>query len=251
MRRLVFSLAGVLTPLLLFASDQPAGRTITVSGDAVVNVVPDEVILSFGVETMHRELEISKAANDEASGRLIKALKDLKIEARHIQTANMDVELRYKDYAHPSAGIEGYYVRRIYTVTLADVKLFEDVIDAALRNGANRVLGFEFRSTELRKHRDLARKLAVSAAREKAAALAAELNCCLGPPRTITETPAGTSYYGGWRWYWYRAAYGPYGQNVAQNVGGSGADSGGQTTPLGQIGITAQVSITFDLLPQQ
>lgn len=249
MRTVTFPLV-VLLSLPALAAQEQSARTITVSGDAVVNVVPDEVIVSLGVETTHHELELARAANDEASGRLIKALKDLKIDAKHIQTANIDVEPRYKNYAFPSQGIDGYYVRRMYTVTLKDVRAFEDVIDAALRNGANRILSFEFRTSELRKHRDLARKLAINAAREKAVAMAAELKCRVGQPRSISETSGGMPFYGGWRSAWYRGmygAYGAYGQNVAQNVPGGAADSGGAATPLGQISITAQVNVTFDL----
>jgi hypothetical protein len=74
---------------------QVPGRTITSSGEAVVYVVPDEAVVSFGVETFDADLDKSKSKNDEASSRLIKAIKALNIEEKHIQTDTMQVEIRY------------------------------------------------------------------------------------------------------------------------------------------------------------
>jgi uncharacterized protein YggE len=243
MRTSFFSLLLIaLVARAALAAEEAQPRTVSTTGDAVVYVTPDEVIVSFGVETFHRQLDYAKASNDEASNRLLKAIKDMKIEEKHVQTAQLEVEIRYQNNSHPAAGIEGYNARRAYSVTLKDVKLFEKLVDVGLKNGANRLMGFEFRTTELRKHRDEARKMAIKAAQEKAAALAGELKCKIGAPRTIGE---GGGYWGG-RWNWQGNVSG---QNAAQAVGG--AEPGGETLPLGQIGVNAQVSVTFDLVPGQ
>ena len=64
------------------------------------------------------------------------------------------------------------------------------------RQGVNDVGGIQFRTTELRKHRDAARLQAVKAAREKAEAMAGELGATLSSVQTITEnnTPARSSF---------------------------------------------------------
>ena len=49
---------------------------------------------------------------------------------------------------------------------------FEDLLSDALEAGVTHVQGIEFRTTELRKHRDRARSLALKAAQEKAELLA-------------------------------------------------------------------------------
>jgi len=219
-------------------------RTIHTSGEAVIYVAPDEVELSVGVETYAAELEVSKAMNDADSQRLLTAVRGLDgIEEKHIQTAHLEIELRYRDRNRPAAGIEGYLARRTYRITLKKPKLFEKLVDTALSNGANRLMGFEFKTTELRKHRDEARKLAIRAAREKAVALAAELSCKVGAPRNIGE--GSLSYYG-WSGFYGRGSY--MSQNVAQY--GPAGDSGGETLPLGQVGVRAQISVSFDLLPE-
>lgn len=216
-------------------------RTISTSGEAVVYVVPDEVVVGLGIETFDKDLDKAKTRNDEAAARLLKAIRELKIEEKHIHTDVMQVEIRYISSTH--LVIDGFVTRRAYSITLKDVKLFEKLVDTAIKSGANQLQGFEFKTTELRKHRDEARKMAIKAAKEKAQDLAKELECKVAKPRTITEG-GGYSSYGWNRYNWAQNNF----QNAAQVVGG-GAAEGEQTMPLGQIGIRASVSVTFDLEP--
>ena len=222
------------------AADQAAPpRTISTSGDAVVYAVPDEVVLALGVETFAPRLEDAKKANDERASKLVKTIKAAGVEEKHIQTATIQLEIRYRS-GRPSEGIDGYYARRSYSITLKQPKGLEALLDAALTNGANQILGIDYRTAQLRTHRDKARQMAIKAAKEKAVALAAELDCTVGAPRTISEGAIG---------------YSPWGrgnvmaQNTMQEMGGAGPE-GGEATPFGQIGINAQVSVTFDLSPR-
>lgn len=243
---------GILAGLLLlpaWAWGQANGageppRTISVTGESLVNVVPDEVSVQFGVETFDANLDEAKSANDAASAKLVKAIKDTKlIEEKHLQADHMQIEVVYRPMG-PREGIAGYLARRGYSVVLKNPKEFEKLIDTALKNGANRLMGFEFRTTELRKHRDVARSLAIKAAKEKAIALAKDLDCRIGSPRTINESGG---YYGYWgsSWGGYRGAMS---QNTMQDSGAA-ASAGGEAMPLGQIGVRAQVNVTFDLIP--
>lgn len=222
-------------------------RTINVNGEAVIYVVPNEAIVRLGVEAFDPSLAIATSANAATGARIMKALRALGLEEKHIQADHAEVEIVYpKDGV--AAGIAGYRVRRAYAVTVHDVVRLDDVITAALKNGANHLEGYELRTTELRKHRDEARKQAITAAREKAEALAGELGCSVGAPRSI-----GESYYG---WFGTRGSWGSWGysasnqmsQNVSFSAGGSSGE-GNTSAPLGQIGVRAQVGVTFDLLP--
>lgn len=217
------------------------GRTISSSGEAVVYVVPDEAVVGFGIETFNNDLDKSKALNDAASVQLLKAVRALGIADKYIQTDTEQVDIRYRDGSHPTQGIEGYFCRRAYSVTLKDIKLLEKLTDTVLKNGANQLSGFEYRTTELRKHRDEARKMAIKACREKAEALAQELGCKVGPPRTINEV--GYGYFGNsYRWGGNNYMM----QNAVQAA--PNGDDAGQATPLGQIGVRATISVTFDLI---
>ena len=222
------------------AAEEALPRTISTTGEAVVNVVPDEVIVGLGVETFAPKLEDAKKANDERATHLVKTIKAAGVDDRYIQTDTLQLEIRYRSN-RSSEGIDGYYARRSYSVTLKQPKKLEQLLDASLNSGANQLHGISYRTTELRKHRDVARQMAIKAAKEKAVALARELDCAVGAPRTIGEGYVG---YGGWG--------GRMNAQVAQNSmqEAGGAPEGDETTPFGQIGINAQVSVTFDLAPK-
>jgi uncharacterized protein YggE len=247
MRRTILALFLITQLSALAVEEMP--RTINTTGEAMVCVAPDEVVVNVGVEIFDAGLDHAKTQNDTACRQLLKAIKELGIDEKDIKTDALNVELAYHDSGKPSKGIEGYYVRRGYEVTLKDTKLFEGLIDTALKNGANKLMGFEYRTTELRKHRDEARKKAIHAAKEKCEALAAELGCKLGQPRTISDSSYG--YYGAYRsWWGWGGGYGQYqAQNSISYAGNAG--SGGETLPLGQIGVNAQVTVVFDLIPEK
>jgi len=228
------------------AENEPPPRLINTTGEATVYVKPDEVIVNLGVETFHRNLDESKSMNDAASKKLLAAVRDVGVEDKHVQTDVMQVQIDYPDGGAKN-GIDGYICRRSYAVTLKDTAKFEKLIDAALKNGANNLMGFEFKTTELRKHRDQARKLAIKAAKEKAIALADELGMSVTTPRTINEGGGGYYGYTGSYWGWgggWRG--GNFSQNAIQQAP-SGGGEGGETLPLGQIAVRAQVSVSFDM----
>lgn len=227
------------------ADDAEQPRTITTTGESVVYVAPDEIVVGLGVETFDASLDEARSANEAASRKLLAAIKGVGVEDKHVQTDTLSLEIRYRN-GHPASGIEGYFARRAYSVTLTDTKKVEPLIEAALKNGANSLMGIDYRTTELRKHRDHARKMAIKAAKEKGTELAGELDCKLGPPRTISEGGGGYySGYGGARWGG-RQGY-VMAQNSFQVAGGDG--EGGETTPLGHVGVRAHVTVVFDLIP--
>jgi uncharacterized protein YggE len=223
-------------------ADETQSRTVATSGEAVVYVQPDEVIFNFGIDTRNANLDEAVASNDKAAAKLLAAVKKLGIKEKDVQTDNLNVSIVYRN--HNDLTIDGYNVQRGYCVKLKDVTKFQTLVETVLKNGANRIGSFDFRTTELRKHRDRARAMATAAAKEKASALAGELGCRIGSPRTINET---SSYWG----YWgdnNRYAYGNAMQNVhQQSPAGGQPDEEGQL-PLGQISIRANVSVTFDLV---
>ena len=237
-RCLAASIVMVVCSISLGAQEAPR-RNISTTGEAVVHVVPDEVVVGLGVETFAAKLEEAKKLNDERATRLVKTIKAAGVEERYIQTDTLEVEIKYRSN-RPSDGIEGYYARRAYSLTLKQPKQLEGLLDACLVNGANQLKGIDYRTTELRKHRDTARQMAIKAAKEKAVALAKELDCTVGPPSAI-----GEGYVG------YAGRYGRFNsmaQNSSMDAGGGGA--GEEATPFGQIGVHASVSVTFDLQPK-
>ncbi|NQT73078.1 MAG: SIMPL domain-containing protein [Chloroflexi bacterium] len=221
--------------------DEP--RTISVTGDAGIRVAPDEVIITLGIETWNEDLNKAKSENDERVKQVLALADDFDIEPRYIQTDHISIEPRYEDWYEKQDFI-GFNVRKSIVITLRDIDKFEDLITSALEGGVNRIHGIQFRTTELRKHKDEARSLAIKAAEEKAIALAGELGQEIGKPQHINESHSGWwSWYGSyWGSYWS----GPMAQNVIQEVG-SGSSSLDGTMAPGQITVNAKISVTFEL----
>jgi uncharacterized protein YggE len=140
MKKLHLAMAGMMalsffTPSLLPAVGEPVG-TISVTGDATVKVVPDEIVITLGVETQDADLNQAKEENDK-------------------RVRRVHPEYEYRSYAVDK--IVGYRVGKTIVITLQDIDKFDSLLSDVLELGANYVHGVEFRTTDLRKYRDQAR----------------------------------------------------------------------------------------------
>jgi len=219
-----------------------SSNTISVTGEAEVRVVPDEVILNLGVETFDKVLGVAKSANDERIKKTVAVARAAGIAAEHVQTDYISIEPRYVQH-DVARELLGYVVRKSVVVRLRDIARFESLLTAALDAGVTHVHGVEFRSTDLRAHRDRARTLALTAAREKADLLARSAGQKAGKVVAISESGYGywSSYGSGWG-----NRYGSAAQNVVQSFGGASLATDSALAP-GQISIRANVSATFAL----
>jgi uncharacterized protein YggE len=240
---LAFTFWAVLSNPCLGVDNETLPRLINVSGEAEVKVVPDEVILTLGVETWNKDLNLAKELNDERVQKILALANLFKIDSKDVQTGYIAIEPRY-DEEYNKKNFIGFFVRKDIVITLKDISKFEDLLSGSLNAGAYYVRGIQFRATELRKYRDQARKLAIKAAREKATMLAEELGERVGAPYSITEQPDHWySGYDGWR----NSRSGLLTQNVIQNAGDPANASLDALAP-GQISIRAAVSVSFQLV---
>ena len=248
MSRLISPIVFIFVLILAFsfsalAGNNPDNRLITVTGDAEVRVAPDEVVLTFGVETWDKDLNHAKSQNDERVKNVLALTKEFNIEQKHVQTDHISIEPRYeRQYQHRE--FIGYFVRKTIVFILRDTSKFEDLLSSALVAGANYVHGVQFRTTELRKYRDQARALAIKAAQEKANDLARELGQKVGKPHTIMENRSNwQSWYN--TWWGSRWGRGGMSQNVIQNAGSPSETE--SSIALGQINVNARVTVSFEL----
>ena len=224
-------------------AEEAKPRLITVSGNAEIKTPPDEAIVNFGVETKNKELQAAKEANDKKVKAVLALAKNLDIDKKYFQTDYINIEPHY-DSENSGEAIQYYVVRMNVSVTLKDTNKLEALLSQALEAGANYIYGVEFRTTELRKFRDQVRAAAIKAAKEKAEALAKELGQKIGRPNSVQEGANG--WYGGYSGMWGNR-YGGMAQNSSQNMGD--AHSGGdEAVSLGQISVSANITVTFELL---
>ncbi len=255
---------GLLTLPLLSAAAQSLQDhpQINVSGSAEVKVTPDEVDINAGVETRHERLDEAKRQNDQRVSKALEFLKKNGVKDKDIQTDYINIEPVYD----PNAGVDPrtglpipgfdrqkslveptyYLVRKNIGVKLTDISHFDMVLSGLIDNGVNHVHHIDFRTTELRKHKDKARAMAIQAAKEKADAMASELGVKVGKPFSINVND-----WSGWTGWSPQNAWGFGGggganamQNASQSYGG-GAGEAGATFSVGQISVSANVNVSF------
>ena len=217
---------------------------ISVTGEAEIRVVPDEVILTLGVETWDKNMAIAKGQNDAIVAQVFSLTDDHDIAPEHVKTDYVSIEPRYRNGYYDERDFIGYFVHKTIVITLRDLDKFEDILADALEAGVNYVHGIQFRTTELRKHRDEARALAIRAAKEKAVALAGELGQDVGDPKMVQEVQS--SWWSGYNSWWQSRWGSGMSQNVIQELGAGALTGDGSLAP-GQISVTARVSATFQL----
>jgi uncharacterized protein YggE len=217
-------------------------RSVTVTGSSQVLVIPDEVVLTLGVETADLQLANAQKTNDEIVKRVFQVASDMQIDSKYVQTDFINIEPRYQD-SYTEKHFIGYFVRKSIVITLKDLTKFEELYSRVLEAGVNYVHGIDFQTSELRKYRDQARALAIQAAQQKAVALAGELAQEVGEPVLIQEN--SDYWWSGYSSWWGSSGAGMY-QNVIQNSGQAPVDTEGTLAP-GQIAVTANVTVEFDL----
>ncbi|MEW6112961.1 MAG: SIMPL domain-containing protein [Thermodesulfobacteriota bacterium] len=237
-RRRVALLLFVMSIGLLMGSQAFAAGTIEVTGEGEVKVVADEVILTLSVVT--RDLELSKGLNENNARvkRIFDVLTSQGVEAKKIQTHHMQCSPQYEEYQSQPATFLGYLVSKHIVVTLNDLSKFEGILSRVIVSGATHVQGIQFRTTQLRKHRDTARDMAMKHAKEKAEALAAAVGQKIGRATAIKEALVD-------RWGPAPQAQPSYPQ--AARVAYEQDPIMGESIAPGEIGVTAKVIVTFDL----
>lgn len=214
---------------------------ITVAGEAVVNVKPDKIVITFGIETSDADVNTAKQKNSELMKKAVGVAKDCGVHEKDIQTDRLSIEPRWED-GYKQQKFLGYFVHNTMMVTLSDLEQLDKLITSALQAGINRLNGVDFQTTEFKKYREEARELALKAAKEKAEKMSAVLGQTIGKPLQINENYTGSSWYGGWG----RGRSSGMSQVQVQAERGSSGEIT-DTVALGKLAIRASVSVTFEL----
>ena len=233
------ALAGAATGFAQDVSPKLEDRPkITVTGEAVVNVKPDRIVLSFGIETSDQTIAAARQKNADAFKKAVAAIKDCGIPEKDVQTDHLSIEPRYKDN-YRAGGFLGYFVSNTVAVISNSPEKVEELVTGLLQAGVNHIHGIDFQTTEFKKHREQAREMALKAAREKAEKMASVLGQFIGSPIQISETHLGFGGYNSRRG-------GAMSQNSVQNIDAGPSDTT-DTIALGKISIRAAVGVTFEL----
>jgi uncharacterized protein len=130
------AIAGVAQPHL-GRSATPSSTTITVTGNGTVNATRDRASFDFGVQTQASTAAAALSKNANQARAIVAALKQAGIDAPDIQTTQVSL---WPQTSSNGNEIVGYTASNSVNVTAPLVKS-GDLVDAAVRAGANNVDG--------------------------------------------------------------------------------------------------------------
>ncbi|MEN9488959.1 MAG: hypothetical protein RL494_1224 [Bacteroidota bacterium] len=180
----------VLTVITFFtvmanAQDQKTAQIpqITVSGEGKVKVVPDQGIISLGVENIGKEAAEVKKANDISIEKILKFIKSNGIPATDFQTTNVSLNKNY-DYEKKKYN---YVATQTVTVILKDLKKYNEFMMGITETGVTNIHGVEFKSSKMETYEAEARKKAILNAKQKAVDYVSVLNQKIGKALLISD----------------------------------------------------------------
>ena len=176
------AIAGVAQPHLSRAAG-PQDKTITVTGDGKVTVVPDRASFGFSVDTRAATAADALAKNAGLAGAVVAALKNAGVAAADIQTQQVSLSPQTND---DGTKVLGYVASTMVSVETMIAKAGA-VVDAAVGAGATGVSGPSLSRSDADAQYRNALQQAVADAKEKAQALATAGGLTLGGVRTMVE----------------------------------------------------------------
>lgn len=158
-------------------------RTLTVSGDALVEAAPDRAVVRIGVQTDGSTAEATLSEHEQDVQRVLTAVRGLGIADREIEIEALSLGERWVEGGRR----DGFTATRIVAVTVDDLRLVPELVATAVAEGANRLDGLAYTLQDPDRYEDQALEEAFARAREKAQRLAAASGARLGDVVEVHE----------------------------------------------------------------
>jgi len=183
------AIAGVAQPRFgRSATTAPPATTITVTGNGSVTTVPDRATFGFTIETRAKTATAALAQNSDDATAVIAALKAAGVTSANLQTSQVSL---MPQTSQDGTTIVGYVASNSVTVRTG-LDRAGQIVDAAVRAGANGVSGPNLDvSDQSTLYRDALHK-AVDDAKLKAQSIAAAAGLSLGNAQSIVEGGSAT-----------------------------------------------------------
>lgn len=226
----VLSLSSVF-PARAAEGNQPAKKTINVSGSGTITVSPNIAYVTLGVITENKDAKAAQQDNAKAMDKVVAAIKNSGIKSDDIKTVNFSINPKY-DYNKDTgeSSIVGYSVNNSVQVTVRDITKAGGIIDLATDSGVNATSNISFGLSDYGKYYNEALKKALEGAKLKAETMAGVFKIKLGTPVTMSEN----------------GGYNP--APIYNGYAAKAADEAMASTPIqaGSMEITANVSLVYE-----
>ncbi|SHI55755.1 hypothetical protein SAMN04488096_102354 [Mesonia phycicola] len=210
-----------------FAQEQPVG--IQVTGEGIVKVVPDQVLIQVNVNKEGKSAKEVKEATDNTVDTVLKYLKKQKIDKNNVQTEYVTLG---KSYQYQTKSFN-FVSRQSISILLTDLSKYDEIMQGVLELGINGINSVNFISSEIDKYESEARLKAIKNAKQKAQQYATALEVKLGSP--ISMQDVNSSNFNGVQVY--RAM-----EMTTVN------SSQKETLAVGEMEVKANVNVNFSIL---
>ena len=163
MKKTLFILA-LLFMATSYSQEQKQIPMITVSGEGKVKVAPDQALISVSIETKGTKAEEVKKENDKKMDAILKFIKKSTIAKEDFQTQRVSLNPNY-DYEKKK---HNYIATQTVQILLKDLSQYDVLMEGLVDEGINRIDNVEFKSSKMKELQSDARKLAIKDAKAKA-----------------------------------------------------------------------------------
>ncbi|WP_312092300.1 SIMPL domain-containing protein [Aminipila sp.] len=158
---------------------------MTLTGQGQITAAPDLAVIRLGVETTGYNLAQIQSENAQISQMVIELIQEA--GNAEVRTADYSIE-RISQYENGNQIDKGYSVKHILEITTEDIESTGEIIDMAVRMGANVVESISFGLSDPELFYQKALNLAVDNAIEKSQSISGNLRVRIDPiPVRIVE----------------------------------------------------------------
>jgi uncharacterized protein YggE len=178
---------GACGPATIVANPAAPQRSLNVSGMGTVIMMPDLAYINIGVHTEAPTAAEAVAANNTQTQQLVDALKVAGVAAKDIRTSNFSIypNTQYDPQTNEKLGTT-YVVDNTVYVTVRNLDSLGDLLDTAVKAGANNVNSIQFDVADKNPAMKQARDEAVKDAKAQALGLADAAGVSLGELQSIS-----------------------------------------------------------------
>ncbi|MDI6033506.1 SIMPL domain-containing protein [Flavobacterium sp. LB2P84] len=202
---------------------------INVSGEGKVKVIPDQATIAVTVETKGNNAKDVKKQNDEKIEAVLKFIKKMNLAPADYKMQRVSLNPQY-DYEKKK---HSYNATQTIEILLRDLSKYDELMEGLVDQGINRIDNVTFQSSKLAQYQSEARKLAMKDVKLKAEDYVSVLGQKVGRAMTISDNS---------QTYFPQPMYA-----AMKTMEMSDASAPRQTLAVGEINITANVTVSFIL----
>ena len=158
---------------------------LSVNGVGIVKVKADLAILTVGVTTSNKDVQVAQVENANTVNNIILSLSDFGIEREKINADDVNINKRYDNVTNE---LIAYEITTTIRIEVSNLENLGDIYTLAIENGANSNVNLTFTISNVSPHYNEALLKATQDALNKSSLLAKSLSIKLRPlPENISE----------------------------------------------------------------